>query len=103
MKKLPSKTVFVLLIMSSSSLGAEEKPLIGFNSKGSLKELALERRLGKALPKRMNEYHLIMTAEPHHAGTEANIKIGNYYAQNLKSLALMKFKLPVTMYFFPAP
>ena len=84
MKKYPLKTVVVCLIILSCSLVAEEKPLIGFSSKGSLKELALERRLGRALPKRMNEYHLIMTAEPHHAGTEANIKIGHYYAEKLK-------------------
>ena len=78
------KTVAVCLIMLNSLSGAKEKQLLGFNSKGASDELTLERRLGVALPKRMNEYHLIMTAEPHHAGTEANIKIGHYYAEKLK-------------------
>ena len=78
------KTVVVCLIMLNSLSGAKEKQLLGFNSKGASDELTLERRLGVALPKRMNEYHLIMTAEPHHAGTEANIKIGHYYAEKLK-------------------
>ncbi|HIA00152.1 MAG TPA: M28 family peptidase, partial [Candidatus Marinimicrobia bacterium] len=78
------KSVVVCLIMLNSLSGAKEKQLLGFNSKGASDELTLERRLGVALPKRMNEYHLIMTAEPHHAGTEANIKIGHYYAEKLK-------------------
>ena len=103
MKKFPSKSVFVLLIIFSCSLGAEEKPLIGFNSKGSLKELALERRLGRALPKRMNEYHLIMTAEPHHAGTEANIKIGNYYAEKLKEFGFDEVQTPRYEVLLPRP
>ena len=103
MKKFPSKSVFVLLIIFSCSLGAEEKPLIGFNSKGSLKELALERRLDRALPKRMNEYHLIMTAEPHHAGTEANIKIGNYYAEKLKEFGFDEVQTPRYEVLLPRP
>ena len=103
MKKFPSKTVFVLLIIFSCSLGAEEKPLIGFNSKESLKELALERRLDKALPKRMNEYHRIMTAEPHHAGTEANIKIGYYYAKKLKEFGFDEVQTPRYDVLLPRP
>jgi len=103
MKKFLSKTVVVLLIIFICSLGAEEKPLIGFNSKESQKELALERRLGRALPKRMNEYHLIMTAEPHHAGTEANIKIGNYYAEKLKEFGFDEVQTPRYEVLLPRP
>ena len=103
MKKCLLKTVVVCLIILSCSLVAEEKSIIGFSSKGSLKELALERRLGRALPKRMNEYHRIMTAEPHHAGTEANIKIGNYYAEKLKEFGFDEVQTPRYEVLLPRP
>lgn len=87
----------------SSLVQAEEKRLLGFTSENSANQSAAERRLGTASPKRMNEYHHTMTAKPHHAGTEANINIGHYYAEKLKSFGFDEIEKPMYDVLLPRP
>ncbi len=80
----------VILSLSLSLLAAlpaagQEARLSGYAPASARSELAREAAImGKPSAERMNTYHLALTGEPHHAGTEANIRLADYYAARLK-------------------
>jgi N-acetylated-alpha-linked acidic dipeptidase len=78
---------------------AQEAKLAGYTSTSARREQALEAAIaGKPSADRMNTYHLALTGEPHHAGTDANIELADYYAARLKefgfdSVALYRYEV----------
>ena len=76
--------LFLSVLAAAPALG-QEAPLAGYTPASSQRERALEAAiLGKPSAERMNAYHLVLTAEPHHAGTPANIKLADWYAARLR-------------------
>jgi len=59
--------------------------LLGFTAAGTAAQRARERQvLGMPANARMNDYHVAMTSEAHHAGTEAQERTGEYFAERLR-------------------
>jgi len=85
--------------LGGSSLAAQEASLPGFTRQAAERQRALEALiLGKPQAERMDAYHRVLAAEPHHAGTEANIRLADYYAQRLRefgfdSVALYRYEV----------
>ena len=74
------------LLFGVGSAAAQQAKLLGFTASGAARELEVEGRMGALVsPDSMLHYHRVLTAEPHHAGTEANLKLGRYYGRMLKS------------------
>jgi N-acetylated-alpha-linked acidic dipeptidase len=101
-----SRTWFVTLAVwaigqGGAALVAQEARLAGYTRQAGERERALEAKiLGLPSAERMNAYHVALTAEPHHAGTEANIRLADYYAQRLRefgfdSVALYRYEVLV--------
>ncbi len=76
---------FALSLAIALPATAQETRLSGYTPASAQRQRALEAAIiGKPSAERMNTYHLALTAEPHHAGTEANLRLGDYYAARLK-------------------
>ena len=91
--KRTGRAVFLAIILLAASLAlgsaaSAQAPggrLLGFTAAGTAAQRALERELfGQPAADRMIEYHEAMTSEPHHAGTEAQERTGEYYAERLR-------------------
>ena len=75
----------LLVVLLAGASTAQDKKLLGFSARSAALQEELEGQvLGAPSAARMDEYHRVMTAEPHHAGTEANEKTGEYYAERLR-------------------
>ena len=89
------------IALGGSALAAQEANLAGYTRQAAARQRALEAQiLGRPNAERMNAYHLVLTAEPHHAGTEANIRLADWYAQRLKefgfgSVGLFRYEVLV--------
>lgn len=89
------------LIIGAGQLAAQtpQAKLTGYTAASAQRQQALEAAIvGKPSAERMNTYHVALTAEPHHAGTEANIRLADYYAARLKefgfdSVALVRYEV----------
>jgi len=74
-----------LVAGSAASAQSSGERLLGFTVSGTEAQRALERQLlGQPAGDRMLEYHTAMTSEPHHAGTEAQERTAQYYAERLR-------------------
>lgn len=91
-------SVWLFLAVVPPAAGQETR-LAGYTEASARRQRALEAAIiGKPSAERMNTYHLALTAEPHHAGTEANLRLGDYYAARLKefgfdSVALHRYEV----------
>jgi N-acetylated-alpha-linked acidic dipeptidase len=75
---------FLSLLVAAPALG-QQAPFAGYAPASAQRERALEAAiLGQPSAERMNTYHRVLTAKPHHAGTEANIQLADYYAARLR-------------------
>jgi len=81
----------VILIATAlvfGSVASAQSPgdrLLGFTAAGTEAQRALERQLlGEPAGERMLEYHTALTSEPHHAGTAAQERTAEYYAERLR-------------------
>ena len=62
-----------------------DSQLIGFTRERARQQWALESRIPSLIStERMRTYHRALTAEPHHAGTEANERTAEYLAERLR-------------------
>ena len=84
-------TLALLLLAASLAAGSMASAqsngdrLLGFSAAGTEAQRALERQLlGQPAGERMREYHTAMTSEPHHAGTAAQERTAEYYAERLR-------------------
>ena len=90
--------LFLSLLVAAPALG-QEPSLAGYTPASAQRERALEAAIiGQPSAERMDGYHRVLTAAPHHAGTEANIKLADYYAARLKafgfdSVALYRYEV----------
>jgi N-acetylated-alpha-linked acidic dipeptidase len=88
-----------LSLLAAPSARAQDQRLAGYTAASAQRELALEAAImGKPSAQRMDTYHLALTGEPHHAGTEANIRLADYYAARLRefgfdSVALFRYEV----------
>jgi N-acetylated-alpha-linked acidic dipeptidase len=58
---------------------------MGFGRAAAERQLALEARVfGQPSAERMDAYHQVLTAEPHHAGTPVNAEYAEYIAERLR-------------------
>ena len=74
-----------MLLCGAMPLPAQDASIMGFSPSSAKKQLELEQKIiGMPSGERMREYHRALTAEPHHAGTEANVKTAEYIAQKLR-------------------
>ena len=63
----------------------DDTRLLGFTAAGSAAQRARERQvLGMPANERMMDYHVALTGEAHHAGTEAQQRTGEYFAERLR-------------------
>ena len=90
---------FSLSLATGLPAAGQETRLAGYTETSAQRQRALEAAIiGKPSADRMNTYHLALTAEPHHAGTEANLRLGDYYAARLRefgfdSVALHRYEV----------
>jgi N-acetylated-alpha-linked acidic dipeptidase len=91
MNKLTAKKLFRLgtaaatVLLVPGSLVAQDAKPAGFSRANSSRQASVERHI-MGLPDgdRMLVYHRAMTAEPHHAGTPANERTAEYFAERLR-------------------
>jgi N-acetylated-alpha-linked acidic dipeptidase len=78
--------LFVLVVgLLSAGCSPSGQSLPGFTAEGATEQREIEAGiLGTPSGERMNEYHLALTAEPHHAGTPANEELAGYIAERLR-------------------
>ncbi len=77
--------VVAMTIATTVPLLAQDARPLGFASASARWQLALEQRIiGIPSGERMLVYHRALTAEPHHAGTEANERTAEYMADRLR-------------------
>jgi N-acetylated-alpha-linked acidic dipeptidase len=81
----------LLLVTTSLALGSRASAqsggdrLLGFTAAGTETQRALERQLlGQPAGERMIAYHTVLTSEPHHAGSAAQERTAEYYAERLR-------------------
>ncbi len=87
-------TCSVILIVSLNQAPAQNSQMLGFTRVSAEKQLQLEKQIfGKPSGERMFVYHKAMTAEPHHAGTEANVRTAEYFAERLKEFGLDEVRM----------
>jgi len=90
---------FTLSVAVALPAVGQETGLAGYTAASAQRQRALEAAIiGRPSADRMNTYHLALTAEPHHAGTEANLRLGDYYAARLRefgfdSVALHRYEV----------
>ena len=88
-----------LSLLTALPAQAQDQGLPGYTAASGQRELATEAAIiGKPSAQRMDAYHLALTSEPHHAGTEANIRLADYYAARLRefgfdSVALLRYEV----------
>ncbi|MDQ7063215.1 MAG: transferrin receptor-like dimerization domain-containing protein [candidate division KSB1 bacterium] len=84
-KRLRWTATVAMLLCGALALPAQDASIMGFSPSSAKKQLELEKKIiGMPSGERMREYHRALTAEPHHAGTEANVKTAEYIAQKLR-------------------
>ncbi len=81
-KRLLWIATVAMLLCGALALPAQDASIMGFSPSSAKNQLELEKKIiGMPSGERMREYHRTLTAEPHHAGTEANVKTAEYIAQ----------------------
>ena len=99
-----SPTLWLIAVsLTGACRPAPEVPpdLMGFSEEASAAQAGVEARiLGGPSADRMQEYHRAMTAEPHHAGTEANEELAEYFAERLfefgfDSVHMARYEVPL--------
>lgn len=74
-----------LITAAAGSALAQDAPPLGFTRRSAERQRSLEAAiLGRPSAAQMLIYHRAMTAEPHHAGTDANARTADYFAARLK-------------------
>ncbi len=77
--------VLALTLVTARQAVPQQARLLGFTKESSARERQIEQGIfGRPSGERMNEYHRVLTARPHHAGTPANEETANYYAERLR-------------------
>lgn len=84
-----ASSIAVILLASANALSAQagtaDRSLPGFTAEAAERQRSMERMIiGAPSGERMLEYHRAMTVEPHHAGTPANERTAEYYADRLR-------------------
>jgi hypothetical protein len=70
--RLGAGSILALLLLATSTFAQRTTPM-GFGRAAAERQLALEARVfGQPSAERMDAYHQVLTAEPHHAGTPVN-------------------------------
>lgn len=96
--------IFLILISISCDVYAQESPMLGFTRASAEKQRELENQiLGKPSGKRMELYHKAMTAEPHHAGTAANVRTAEYFATKLREFGFDEVEMNTYEALLPRP
>jgi len=76
--------LFLAALAGCGDAGMEQ--IRGYTPDGTMDQLTVEARLlGSFSPDTIDAHHRAMTQEPHHAGSEANRRYGEYYAEVLRS------------------
>ena len=84
-KQAEEETVSGKIPVSRKSVIVKTERLMGFTGKSTAKQLEWEQKvIGMPSADRMMVNHRIMTAKPHHAGSEANMETAEYYADRLR-------------------
>ncbi len=86
--------------------GCDREPvrLSGFGAAAADQQARLERALlGEPSGRRMNRYHVVLTAEPHHAGTPANERTAVYIADRLREFGFDSILTPRYEVLLPRP
>jgi len=97
-------SVFLFLSAGSFSSRAQQVRLMGFISSRAEKEVQLENRLPAIISTdSLAVYHRAFTAEPHHAGTRENLKLGNDYANLLRRFGFDEVRLYRYKVLLPRP
>ena len=83
---------------------SESAHFAGYSAEGALAQELIERGiLGEPSGQRMFEYHRPLTAEPHHAGTEANERTAEYIADRLREFGFDSIMMPRYDVLLPYP
>lgn len=95
-----------LLITNSfvSLIFAQNSSMLGFTQASAEKQRELEKQIiGKPSGDRMLIYHKAMTAEPHHAGTAANVRTAEYFAEKLREFGFDEIEMNTYEALLPRP
>ena len=83
---------------------SEPVHLAGYSAEEALLQESIEQGiLGEPSGQRMLEYHRPLTAEPHHAGTEANERTAEYIADRLREFGFDSIVMPRYEVLLPYP
>ena len=95
---------FVILNSMISSALAQNSPILGFTEASAEKQHELEKQIiGGPSGDRMLIYHKAMTAEPHHAGTAANVRTAEYFADKLREFGFDEIVMNTYEALLPRP
>ena len=93
-----------LLVAALAGCEGQQTRLSGFSEEAAAEQHRLERSLlGEPSGARMNEYHVPLTAEPHHAATEANERTAEYIAERLREFGFDSILMPRYEVLLPRP
>ncbi|MFQ5674507.1 MAG: transferrin receptor-like dimerization domain-containing protein [bacterium] len=94
----------LLILYQTVSGYAQDSSMLGFTKASSDKQLELEQKIiGMPSGERMLVYHRALTAEPHHAGTAANVRTAEYFAERLREFGFDEIEMNSYEALLPRP
>ncbi len=94
----------VLAFLAATGLTAQESGPLGFAADRAAVLDSLERRMeGMPSADSMLVWHRAMTAEPHHAATEANVRTAEYLAERLRGFGFDEVRMNRYEVLLPRP